>query len=191
MTGISLICGLGNPGDKYAQTRHNAGFWFLGALSDAYGAKLANNSRFESFSGEFRFEGSLVRVLAPQTFMNKSGAAIAPFSRFYSIPPEEILVVHDEIDLPPGVVRLKQGGGHGGHNGLRDIITHLGSKDFYRLRVGVGRPEHSSEVISYVLKRPNRADSQLIEGTLAQASAVLPDILRGDMSRAMNVLHTD
>ena len=181
---------LGNPGDQYAQTRHNAGFWFLGKLSAVESVGLSLNSRFKSLVGNFRHNGQVVRVIAPQTYMNKSGEALVPFAKFYQIAPEEILVVHDEIDLLPGTTRFKTGGGHGGHNGLRDIVRLLGSKDFHRLRVGVGHPGDKSKVVSYVLNRPGLAEFQLIDASLDKALAALPQILDGDFGKAMNALHT-
>ena len=186
---IKLICALGNPGDKYAQTRHNAGFWFLSKLGSSEGISLSLNSRFKSLVGDFRHAQQVIRVIAPQTFMNKSGEALAPFAKFYQVPPAQILVVHDEIDLPPGIIKFKTGGGHGGNNGLRDIVKHLGSNDFHRLRVGVGHPGDKSKVVSYVLNRPTSAESQLIDAGLDKALAVLPQILRGDFVLAMNELH--
>lgn len=188
---IKLICALGNPGEQYAQTRHNAGFWFLGKLSSAENASLSLNSRFKSLVGDYRHCKSVVRLLAPQTFMNKSGEALVPFARFYQIQPDEILVVHDEIDLLPGFVKFKTGGGHGGHNGLRDIIRLLGNKDFHRLRIGVGHPGDKSKVVSYVLNQPSSAETQLIDVALEKALNVLPQILDGDFSSAMNTLHTN
>jgi PTH1 family peptidyl-tRNA hydrolase len=189
MQPILLVCGLGNPGDKYAQTRHNAGFWFLGKLTYALPVALSENSRFKSLLGEYKSAGNSLRVLAPQTFMNKSGEALAPLAKFYQIAPENILVVHDEIDLDPGVVRLKTGGGHGGHNGLRDIIRHLGSNDFHRLRVGVGRPDNSNDVVNEVLKRPPLAEYNLIDEALDRVMAQWETIVVGDFAPAMNVLH--
>ena len=187
---IKLICALGNPGDRYAQTRHNAGFWFLGKLSSAENFGLNQSSRFKSLVGDFRHAARVIRVIAPQTFMNKSGEALVPFAQFYQVQPEEIMVVHDEIDLPPGVTRFKTGGGHGGHNGLRDIIRLLGAKDFHRLRVGVGHPGEKSKVVSYVLNQPTSAEAQMIDASLDRALAVLPKILDGEYVKAMNELHT-
>ena len=148
------------------------------------------NSRYKSLVGDFRHNSQVVRVLAPQTFMNKSGEALVPFAKFYQIQPDEILVVHDEIDLLPGTTKLKTGGGHGGHNGLRDIVRLLGNKDFHRLRVGVGHPGEKSKVVSYVLNRPGSAETELIDASLDKALAVLPKILDGDFAAAMNELHT-
>ncbi len=188
MSRIKLICALGNPGDQYAQTRHNAGFWFLGKLKDSHSLSLSVNSRFKSLVGDFRQDAEVVRVAAPQTFMNKSGEALAPLANFYKIEPQEILVAHDEIDLAPGVIKLKTGGGHGGHNGLRDIIKHLGTSEFHRLRIGVGHPGEKAKVVSYVLNRPNVAEFQLIDASLDKASAVLAEILSGEFSIAMNLI---
>lgn len=187
---IKLICALGNPGDQYAQTRHNAGFWFLSKLSSSENFGLSLNSRFKSLVGDFRHDTRVVRVIAPQTYMNKSGEALVPFAKFYQVLPEEILVVHDEIDLLPGTTRFKTGGGHGGHNGLRDIVKLLGSSDFHRLRVGVGHPGDRSKVVSFVLSRPGPAETQLIDASLNKALAVLPKILDGEFAIAMNELHT-
>ncbi len=189
MTPIQLVCGLGNPGDKYAQTRHNAGFWFLGKLTHALPIVLSANSRFKSLVGEQKTAQSTLRVIAPQTFMNKSGEALAPYAKFYQIAPQNILVVHDEIDLPPGIVRIKTGGGHGGHNGLRDIIRHLGTNDFHRLRIGVGRPEHSSEVVNAVLNKPPLAEFNMIDEALDKALLQWDQIQQGDLAAAMNTLH--
>ena len=188
---IKLICALGNPGDQYAQTRHNAGFWFLGKLSSAENTGLSLNSRFKSLVGDFRHGANVVRLIAPQTFMNKSGEALVPFAKFYQIQPDEILVVHDEIDLLPGFSKFKTGGGHGGHNGLRDIIRLLGSKDFHRLRIGVGHPGDKSKVVSYVLNRPSSAEAQMIDASIDKALQVMPQILDGEFAAAMNTLHTN
>ena len=187
---IKLICALGNPGDQYAQTRHNAGFWFLGKLSSAENFGLSQSNRFKALVGEYRHNDQVIRLLAPQTFMNKSGEALVPFAKFYQVAPEEILVVHDEIDLPPGITRFKTGGGHGGHNGLRDIIRLLCNGDFHRLRVGVGHPGEKSKVVSYVLNRPTSAEALLIDASLDRVLAVLPRIIEGDFAAAMNELHT-
>ncbi len=192
MSGIKLVCGLGNPGDKYAQTRHNAGFWFLGKLADNLSISLASNTRFKALIGEQAKSPkrtNALRLIAPQTFMNKSGESLVPFAKFYQIEPQNILVVHDEIDLPPGTVRLKVGGGHGGHNGLRDIIRLLGHNDFNRLRIGVGRPANSQDVVSEVLKRPPVAEFNLIDEAMDRVMLYWSDIQDGDFAKAMNALH--
>lgn len=188
-SGIDLIVGLGNPGPEYAETRHNAGFRFLGALLAGSGQSLGLEHRFSSELGKLPIAGRHVWLLAPQTFMNRSGEAVGRFAHFYKLPPERILVVHDELDLPPGVVRLKQGGGDGGHNGLHDIIEKLGSAAFLRLRLGIGHPGSAPQVASYVLKRAPLAEQQLIDQAIAAAKAQLPDILDGQYQRAMNALH--
>lgn len=189
MNPIRLVCGLGNPGEKYAQTRHNAGFWFLGKLTHALPVVLSANTRFKSLVGEQKSPASTLRIIAPQTYMNKSGEALVRFAKFYQIPQQNILVVHDEIDLPSGTVRLKTGGGHGGHNGLCDIIRHLGSNDFHRLRVGVGRPDNSSEVVNHVLKKPPLYEFNLIDEALDRVMLQWESIQKGDLAAAMNTLH--
>ncbi len=186
---IKLIVGLGNPGDQYHKTRHNAGFWFVDEL-----ARQANTH----FHREGKFHGECVKLfqphdhwlLKPDTYMNRSGQAVGALVNFYRIDPQAILVVHDELDLAPGTARLKRGGGHGGHNGLRDIAAHLGSKDFLRLRLGIGHPGNSKFVSDYVLKNPSLADSQAIENALSAAISVLPLVLQGELDKAMNQLHS-
>ena len=190
MPGIQLVAGLGNPGAKYAETRHNAGFWFLHALRSDYGLSFANESKFNADVARIAFENHTVWFIAPTTFMNLSGQAVAAIARFYKIPVEEILVIHDELDLPPGVVRLKSGGGCGGHNGLTDIAEKLGSKNFMRLRIGIGHPGHSDQVLGYVLKRPDAQDQKLIGESIDRARAQFDRILRGEHQVAMTELHT-
>jgi len=187
---IQLIVGLGNPGSDYEPTRHNAGFWFVDELAQRYHQSFRNEQRFQSEVVRCLIEGSECRLQKPMTFMNRSGQAVRSLLQFFRIPLEQVLVVHDELDLQPGVVRLKKGGGHGGHNGLRDLISHLGSKDFYRLRVGIGHPGHRDQVVDYVLKRPSKQDRLEIEAALADALAVVPDIVQGQFERAMNTLHS-
>jgi PTH1 family peptidyl-tRNA hydrolase len=190
MTPIRLVAGLGNPGRGYAATRHNAGFWFADALSARLGVVLAPESRF---CGDVAKAGD-VRIVKPTTYMNASGRAVAALARFYGIAPPEILVVHDELDLKPGEAKLKQGGGVAGHNGLRDILPHLGSADFWRLRLGIGHPRDSElpmqDVVDYVLKPPRGDERGAIEAALDRVLAVWPDIAKGDMERAMMTLHT-
>jgi len=182
---ITLIVGLGNPGPRYLATRHNAGFWFVD--------QLATQAR-EEFRREAKFFGEVCRLdsrywmLKPYTFMNHSGQAVAALVNYYQIPVEEILVVHDDLDFPPGVVRLKNGGGDGRHNGLKDIIRHLGSNKFLRLRLGIGHPGNSSEVINYVLDRASRDDQVAIETAMEAALAVMPLILGGEVNKAMQQL---
>ena len=156
-----LVVGLGNPGAEYSETRHNAGFWFCERLARELGVSFSKEARFHGFAANARNDG--VWLLMPQTFMNRSGQSVAALARFYRIEPAEILVVHDELDIPPGQLRLKFGGGLGGHNGLKDITAHLGTQDFWRLRIGIGHPGDRNEVVNFVLKRPGRAESDLID----------------------------
>lgn len=184
---VALIVGLGNPGPEYATTRHNAGFWFVDALA-ADGFR--RETRFHGEVSRVPVGGREVRVLKPMGFMNLSGQAVAAMAQFYKIPPDAILVVHDELDLAPGVARLKQGGGHGGHNGLRDIVNRLGSRDFLRLRLGIGRPGNTRAVVDYVLGRPSASDREAIESAIESARAVVADVFEGEWQRAMNTLHS-
>ncbi|OBS08019.1 aminoacyl-tRNA hydrolase [Acidihalobacter prosperus] len=186
---LSLIVGLGNPGPQYDRTRHNAGFWFLDELARRHGATLRAETRFSGEVGRARIEGREVWLLKPTTFMNRSGQSLAQLTAFYKIPPAEVLVAHDEIDLPPGDVRFKFGGGHGGHNGLRDIFGHSG-RDFWRARIGVGHPGHRDQVIDYVLGRPGRDEQQRIDEAIAAAADALPELIAGAGERAMKTLHT-
>lgn len=189
-TPLQLVVGLGNPGPRYAETRHNAGFWLVDRLAAKSAALLRPETRYKGECARTVFTGRSVWLLKPQTFMNLSGQSIAPLAAFYKIPPEAILVIHDELDLPPGVVRLKRGGGHGGHNGLRDTIRQLGSSDFLRLRIGIGHPGVNKDVVGYVLERPPASERQQIDNAIAAAVDVFPDILEGRLSKAMQVLHS-
>lgn len=189
--GISLIVGLGNPGTEYAETRHNAGFRFLGAVLQAHNQTLRAESRFAADAARVNIAGHDVWLLAPMTFMNRSGDAVVRFSQYYKIPPERILVAYDELDLPPGVARLKRGGGDAGHNGVHDIIEKLGGPEFMRLRIGVGRPPNAGEGASYVLKRAPAVEQASIDDAIKRACAVLPDIMSGQFQKAMTALHTD
>jgi PTH1 family peptidyl-tRNA hydrolase len=188
--GISLIAGLGNPGPEYAETRHNAGFRFLDRLLDGRGATLKAEGRFHGRVAKIHLAGRDLWLLAPDTFMNHSGEAVSKLARFYKIPAEEILVVHDELDLPPGSARLKLGGGAGGHNGLADVIEKLGSPDFLRLRLGIGRPASSAQVVSFVLKKAPAAEQALLDDAIGHALAQLEDVVHGQLQKAMNALHT-
>ncbi|MGA8259112.1 MAG: aminoacyl-tRNA hydrolase [Arenicellales bacterium] len=190
MESFALLVGLGNPGPRYVSTRHNAGFWFLEAAADKLKLEFRSEKRFHGHIAEGQWRGDKVRLLAPATYMNESGRSVAAVAGFFRIPVERILVAHDDIDLQPGDVRLKVGGGHGGHNGLRDIITHLGSPDFTRLRLGVGHPGVADDVVDYVLERPGKAEEAAIEAAIQSGCEVLPEILDGDLARAMQVLHT-
>ncbi|MFO8156260.1 MAG: aminoacyl-tRNA hydrolase [Pseudomonadota bacterium] len=186
---VALIAGLGNPGDRYTGTRHNAGFWFADAVVAAHGGAFQTESRHKAEVARLRVDGHDLRVVKPLTYMNHSGQAVGALARFYRIPVEAILVAHDELDLDPGCVRLKSGGGHGGHNGLRDLVSHLGSRDFHRLRLGIGHPGSARDVVEYVLKKPSGAERQAIEQAVDEAVRELPTIVAGDFANAMNRLH--
>lgn len=191
MTAIQLIVGLGNPGSEYRGTRHNAGADFVEALAREGGISLQGESKFAGVAGRMTLAGRELRLLIPTTFMNRSGRSVAAMAGFYKIPLEAILVAHDELDLPAGSARFKRGGGHGGHNGLRDIIPALGNnRDFYRLRIGIGHPGHASQVTGYVLGAPSKADRGRIDAAIAEAIAALPLLLEGNESRAMTRLHS-
>lgn len=188
---IQLIVGLGNPGAKYEPTRHNAGFWFVDSLARQHGATLKSENKFHGEACRLLLDGQELWLLKPMTFMNKSGQAIAALANFYKITPEAILVAHDELDLPPGEARLKKGGGHGGHNGLRDTITQLGNnKDFQRLRIGIGHPGHSSQVTGYVLGKAPADEQRLMEQAIDRALDVMPLAVSGEIQKAMNQLHS-
>jgi len=186
---LRAIVGLGNPGAQYEQTLHNAGFWFVDRLARRYGGQFRTEGKFFGEACRVRIGAQDVWLLKPATFMNRSGRAVSALLNFYKITVAELLVVHDEIDLSPGDIRLKAGGGHGGHNGLRDIIPAVG-KDFLRLRVGVGHPGHRDRVADYVLGRASRADQDAIDAALDRAEAVIEQVVAGDPGRAMNSLHS-
>ena len=182
-----LVVGLGNPGSEYAETRHNAGFWFCERLARELGTAFSKEARFHGLAANARADG--VWLLMPQTFMNRSGQSVAALARFYRIAPAEILVVHDELDIPPGQLRLKFGGGLGGHNGLKDITAHLGTQDFWRLRVGIGHPGDRNEVVNFVLKPPRREESTLIDASLDRAFLAWPLLARADWNVATQRLN--
>lgn len=191
MTAIKLIAGLGNPGSEYRGTRHNAGADFVEALARHCNTPLQAESKFFGLAGRINFAGHDLRLLIPTTFMNRSGKAVAAMASFYKIAPEEMLIAHDELDIPAGTARFKQGGGHGGHNGLRDIVPALGNnKNFYRLRIGIDHPGHASKVSGYVLSRPSQVDRTRIEACIDEAIAALPLLLDGDQTKAMTRLHS-
>jgi PTH1 family peptidyl-tRNA hydrolase len=190
LAAIQLVAGLGNPGAKYEQTRHNAGFWFVDEVARQCNASFKPESRYKSEVARCSIAGHDCRLQKPLDFMNRSGLPVATLAKFYQIPRSAILVVHDDLDLPVGSVKLKKGGGHGGHNGLRDLIPHLGGNDFMRLRIGIGHPGHRDEVVGYVLKNASRDDRQLIDQAIDDAIRVLPDILAGQVEKAMQALHT-
>jgi peptidyl-tRNA hydrolase, PTH1 family len=190
MAGIKLIVGLGNPGREYEATRHNAGFWWVDNLSDEMRVTLKPESKYAGLVARTQVDGQDVWLLEPQTFMNASGKAVGPLARFFKIAPEEILVVHDELDLPPGVIRLKKGGGHGGHNGLKDIVASIGSNEFWRLRIGIGHPGSREKVLGYVLGVPQKEEGELISEAIGNSLRLAPQIIRGDCEAAMQALHT-
>ena len=202
-SGLSLVVGLGNPGPDYADTRHNAGVWFVQQLlaeQSQNGAKiLKSESRFQSATGTLQTTAGPLLLLLPLTFMNHSGQAVGAFARYHHLSPASILVAHDDLDLAPGDIRLKFDGGHGGHNGLRDIIRHLGSNAFYRLRIGIGHPRHTEiqhqknekNVTDYVLHPPKKSERILIDTAIQKAHALLPDLLAGRFQQAMMKLHSE
>ncbi len=191
MSAIELIVGLGNPGRDYADTRHNAGAWLVEELARQYQCTLSAESRFHGLTGRIHAAGQDLRLLIPTTFMNRSGQAVSALAKFFKIPVEAILVVHDELDIPPGTARYKKGGGHGGHNGLRDIIKAQGNnKDFHRLRIGIGHPGHADQVVNYVLHKPGKRERECIDAAIDEALRTLPDAISGHWSQAMTRLHS-
>jgi len=188
---IKLIVGLGNPGEKYSKTRHNAGFLFLEHLCQYTGGTLKVDKNCFGRVAKVSIAGQEIRLLAPDTFMNLSGKALVAATQYYKIEMSEVLVAHDELDLDAGVARLKLGGGHGGNNGLRDIIQKTATKDFARLRIGIGHPGVGRDVSAYVLKQPNKDDQAKIDNAIAETLRVIDLIATGDFARAMNELHTN
>ena len=186
---LKLIVGLGNPGSEYARTRHNAGFWLLDELARKFGATFRNESRYHAEVARIRIGGDELWLLKPMSFMNHSGGPVQSLAGFYKIPVESMLVAYDELDFPAGVVRLKHGGGAGGHNGMRDIIAQMGDA-FWRLRIGIGHPGHKSQVLNYVLGRPQPQDERLILDALQTAIDTIPVMLTEGSAKAMNRLHT-
>lgn len=190
-TRIALIVGLGNPGPEYERTRHNAGQWYVERLADALGARLSPDPKYHGLTARVSVAGHDVRLLVPTTFMNRSGQATSALATFFKVSPPEMLVAHDELDMPPGIVRLKQGGGHGGHNGLRDIVAcHGNNADFLRLRIGIGRPPHKDQVTPWVLGRASAADQEKMDRAIAEAVAGTATIIAGDVAKAMNRLNS-
>ncbi len=187
---IQLIVGLGNPGPEYEATRHNAGFWWLETLARQWGVQLAHARDFHGFVGSSQQQGRKVWLLQPSTFMNRSGLAVGSLARFYKILPANILVVHDELDLQPGQIKLKQGGGHAGHNGLRDIHAQLGSPDYWRLRIGIGHPGSKPEVVNWVLKKPSLDHRIAIEQAIDHSLPAVPDLLAGHMDKATRTINS-
>lgn len=187
---IRLIVGLGNPGREYQDTRHNVGFWWVDELALSHKINFKSDAKFHGLTGRGILHGHEVLLLKPQTFMNVSGRAVGALAQFYKIEPAEILVVHDELDLQPGIVRLKMGGGHGGHNGLKDIITHLGTKDFWRLRFGIGHPGERTEVSNYVLNDPRPEERELIHEAMHKAHNTAHLVITEKTEAAMLKLHS-
>ncbi len=190
---IRLLVGLGNPGTEYEATRHNAGFWWIDAVARQLGASLVPDRAYHGLVARVNRPvpgvDTPVWLLQPQTYMNLSGKSVAPLARFFKIEPSEILVVHDELDLPPGQIKMKQGGGHAGHNGLKDIAAQLGSPDFWRLRLGIGHPGVRTEVAGYVLRKPPAAELGLLHAGIERSLPALEALLRGDMTSAMRKVH--
>lgn len=190
MTAIRLIVGLGNPGREYETTRHNVGFAWVDELAREQKLGFKSESKFHGLTARGQLHGHEVLLLKPQTFMNASGRSVGALVQFYKIEPAEMLVVHDELDLPPGVARLKMGGGHGGHNGLKDIIAHLDSRDFWRLRIGIGHPGDRVEVANYVLNDPRREERELIDEAMRKAQGIAHLVIEGKTEAAMLKLHS-
>ncbi|AJD49048.1 peptidyl-tRNA hydrolase [Isoalcanivorax pacificus W11-5] len=188
---VKLIVGLANPGAQYADTRHNAGAWYVNALARSRGVSLSEDRKYFGLTGSFTEQGETVRLLIPTTFMNRSGQATAALANFFRIPVTQMLVAHDELDLAPGCIRLKIGGGHGGHNGLRDIVSRHGNqKDFVRLRIGIGHPGNAALVTPHVLGKPSQDDRILIERAIDEALRYTGEIVSGELPRAMNGINS-
>lgn len=188
-TPLQLIVGLGNPGAEYQSTRHNAGFWFVDRVAQAAGQVFRHESRFHGEVARVHVDGQALWLLKPATYMNVSGRAVAALVHFHRFTPEQVLVVHDELDLPPGGAKIKKGGGAAGHNGLKDLIATLGSRDFWRLRIGIGHPGQKDEVADFVLHRPSRSEQEAIDEALGRALDVLPQMVSGHAAAAMMSLH--
>lgn len=187
---IKLFVGLGNPGPEYEATRHNAGFWWIAALADQLGLQLKAEKGFQARVARGALHGRPLWLMQPQTFMNLSGRSVAALARFYKLTPGEILVVHDELDLPAGQAKLKLGGGHAGHNGLRDIHAQLGTADYWRLRLGIGHPGTRAEVIDWVLRKPAPEQRTAIEDAIARSLKAVPHLVAGEMERATMAVHS-
>lgn len=187
---MKLIVGLGNPGEKYALTRHNIGFIWLQQLAAELKVSFTLETKFHGLCASGIYQGESFRLLMPQTYMNASGMAAASLCHFYQCNPEQLLVIHDELDLPPGTIKLKLGGGSGGHNGLKDIIARLGNKDFWRLRIGIGHPGNRAAVVDYVLHNPSKEETFLIDESMRKSLTLWPLLLSGDYMAAMQKLHS-
>ena len=190
MSQIKLIAGLGNPGAEYEHTRHNAGFWLLDELAWRWKTAFKDEKKFFGQVARAALPSGDVWLLKPQTYMNKSGTAVQALAAFYKIQPAEILVVHDELDIPTGWVKFKQGGGNGGHNGLKDIQARLGTPDFYRLRLGIDHPGDRNEVVNYVLKKPRSEEREQIDAAIEKSLAVMPQLLADDFVAVQRTLHS-
>jgi PTH1 family peptidyl-tRNA hydrolase len=184
------VVGLGNPGPKYEDTRHNVGFWLVDRLARRYGALMRAENKFGGEVARIRTPVGECWLLKPMTYMNNSGRSVSALAKFYKLPLDQMLVAHDELDMAPGMIRLKKGGGHGGHNGLRDIISAMGGKDFHRVRIGIGHPGHRDGVSDYVLSRPYKAEQELIERGLDELERHWETVQEGDMGKAMQEIHT-
>ncbi|MCG3823024.1 aminoacyl-tRNA hydrolase [Photobacterium damselae] len=188
---IRLLVGLANPGQEYAKTRHNAGAWVVEELARVHNVTLREDAKYFGLTGRITTNGQDLRLLIPTTFMNLSGKSVAALAKFFQIQPEEILVAHDELDLPPGVAKFKKGGGHGGHNGLRDIISKMGNnKDFYRLRIGIGHPGDKNKVAGFVLGKAPAKEQELIDAAVDEAVRCMDILLKDGLSKAQNRLHS-
>ncbi|MDP5254225.1 MULTISPECIES: aminoacyl-tRNA hydrolase [unclassified Vibrio] len=188
---IKLLVGLANPGLEYQRTRHNAGAWVVEELARVHGSPLKEESKFFGLTGRISLNGGDLRLLIPTTYMNLSGKSIAALANFYQIKPEEIMIAHDELDLPPGVAKFKKGGGHGGHNGLRDTISKLANnKEFYRLRLGIGHPGHKDKVAGYVLGKAPTKEQECIDAAVDEAVRCLDILIKDGLEKAQNRLHT-
>lgn len=190
MNVIKLVVGLGNPGPEYADTRHNAGFWLADELAWQWKAAFKEEKKFFGKTARAKLPGGEVWLLKPNTYMNRSGQAVQALAQFYKIAPQEILVLHDELDIAPGRIKFKLGGGNGGHNGLKDIQAKLGSADFYRLRLGIGHPGERNEVVNYVLKKPRTEERELIDAAVRRSAEQMALILAGDFAAAQRQLHS-
>ncbi len=191
MSGIRLLIGLGNPGSRYAATRHNVGFWLADRVAAAHGGVFRDETRFHGALCRLTVADCELRLLKPTTFMNHSGRSVSALVRYFDLEPEALLVAYDELDLPVGQVRLKQGGGHAGHNGMRDVIAALGNRDFWRLRIGIGHPGDKQQVVNYVLNAPTKTEAEQLSAGLATVEQHLPALLNGEFQRVMNQLHAN
>ena len=188
---IKLLVGLANPGSEYTRTRHNAGAWVVEELARNHNVLLKNDSKFFGLTGRIMIDGQDLRLLIPTTYMNLSGKSVAAMAKFYQIKPEEIMIAHDELDLPPGIAKFKKGGGHGGHNGLKDTISKLANcKDFYRLRIGIGHPGHKDRVAGFVLGKAPEKEQALLDAATDESVRCIDILLKDGLARAQNRLHT-